>query len=482
MPFSTSDFLAISGEISLAISIAFLIYWEIFSPAKDRKLFAIVTASLITLSTCIALIFGDVGLYFSDTFKVDGMSDFVKIFAALSAILAIWISIPTFPKSGEYYILIASIVFGMFLVASSADFIVLIIGLETVSIPSYILAGYFRTDKKSGEAALKYVLFGAVSVGVMLFGISLIYGLTGATSFAEIKGSLYHHSQGNQLILLVAMIMMLAGFGYKIAAVPFHFWCPDVYEGSPTPMTAFFSVAPKAAGLFALSRFLVDAMPNFGLLMYGWGEVFWWVSVATMTLGNLAALPQTNLKRLLAYSSIAQAGYIFTVFTVNTPDSYTALSFYLVAYLFMNLGAFAVVDWMERQTGSVNLEQYKGYGRKNPLVAILFSIFLFSLAGIPPLAGFIGKFLIFKALLNEGQRLLALIAVINTVVSLVYYAKIVREMFLTDYETETIQEITGVSTKWFLFVCTVPTILFGIFFNPLITFLEAAVRTFFLRG
>lgn len=479
MNFTTQDFLAASGEITLAFSIVFLIFWDIFSKTTDRKSFAVVTGLLIFFAAGISVLNSEVGVYFSGTFKVDGLSDFVKLFAALSGILAIWLSIPRFPNNGEYYILLASVVFGMFVVASSADFIVLIIGLETVSIPSYVLAGYFRTDKKSGEAALKYVLFGAVSIGIMLFGFSLIYGLTGETSFLEIKNSLINQGNSHFLILLVAILMMMVGFGYKIATVPFHFWCPDVYEGSPTPMTAFFSVAPKAAGFIALSRFLVEAIPSFGISLYKWGEVFWWISVATMTLGNLAALPQTNLKRLLAYSSIAQAGYIFTVFTVNSLDAYTALTFYLVAYLFMNLGAFAVVDWIERQTGNVMLNQYRGYGKKNPFVAVLFSIFLFSLAGLPPLAGFIGKFLVFKVLIDGGQELLALISVINTVVSLVYYVKIVREMFLSDEEVEIVPENATNSVKWFLIVCTVPTILLGIAFNPAINFLVTAIRTFF---
>ncbi|MCX7835230.1 MAG: NADH-quinone oxidoreductase subunit N [bacterium] len=478
--FTTNDFLAVSGELTLAFSIVFLILWDIFSKTKNRLTFAVVTGLLIFLSAAVSILNSDVGHYFSNTFKVDGVSDFIKLFSAVVGILAIWLSLPRFQYHGEYYILLASVIFGIFIVASSADFIVLILGLETVSIPSYVLAGYFRTDRKSGEAALKYVLYGAVSVGIMLFGFSLIYGLTGETTFTAIKQSLTNLSKENHLLMLVSMILMMAGFGYKIASVPFHFWCPDVYEGAPTPMTAFFSVAPKAAGFIALSRFLIDAVPENDWITYNWQELFWWISVATMTLGNLAALPQTNLKRLLAYSSIAQAGYIFTVFTVNTQESYTALSFYLIAYLFMNLGAFAVVDWIERQTGKVTLEQYKGYGKKNPFVAVLFSIFLFSLAGLPPLAGFIGKFLIFKALLDGNQLVLAVISVINTVISLVYYVKIIREMFLTEEPHQEIEEEkTELSLKWFLIVCTLPTIVFGIAFNPAINFLETAVQSFF---
>ncbi|MDK9700745.1 MAG: NADH-quinone oxidoreductase subunit N [bacterium] len=478
MSINLNDFIGASGEIVFAVGFVLLLLWDVIAPRGNRTTLAWMASLLFVVAAGVSIVIAPEGIYFSGTFKVDLFSQFLKLFAAGAGILSIWIALPRFAKSGEYYLLLSAIVFGMFIIAGANDFVLLIVGLETVSIPSYILTGYYRLDKLSGEAALKYVLFGAVSIGAMLFGFSYLYGITGETNYDMIREVLMGGAAGYELVLFVAMLLMMTGFGYKIAAVPFHFWCPDVYQGSPTPMTAFFSVAPKAAGLYALTRFLATIVPPNFVAMFGWDQLFWWIAVATMTLGNLAALPQTNLKRLLAYSSIAQAGYLLTVFVVNSAEGYIAMMFYLVAYLFMNLGAFAIVEWIERSNGSVDLAVYRGLGKRDPKTAVLLSIFLFSLAGIPPLAGFIGKFLVFSALLDKNQTVLALIAVINTVVSVVYYVKIVREMFLVDSEHETVTMLPT-STSALLLVCAVPTLVLGIFFSPLVSWVSLAINSFY---
>ncbi len=478
---STTDIIGSAGEWVLAFGFVFLLLWDVLAPRGDRSSLAYAASVLFVLAAGVSIVFSPNNVYFAGSFRVDPFAQFLKLFAAIAGVLCIWMSLPRFHNQGEYYLLMTAVVFGMFIIASAHDFIVLIVGLETVSVPSYILAGYYRSDHKSGEAALKYVLYGAVSIGMLLFGFSFLYGITGETNYSALRESLAVNGTGYELVAFVAMVLMVAGFGYKIAAVPFHFWCPDVYEGSPTPMTAFFSVAPKAAGLIALARFLVEAVPGVALVQFHWDILFWWIAVATMTLGNLGALPQTNLKRLLAYSSIAQAGYIFTLFTVNSPDGYSAMSFYLIAYLFMNLGAFAVVEFMERVYGSADISIYRGLGKRDPFLAVILSVFLFSLVGIPPLAGFVGKFLIFNALLQQNQTTLAVIAVLNTVVSLVYYIKIAREMFLADSDEskEVVPSHKGVTA--ILLTCAVPTFFLGIFFSPVVAWVNVAVSSFFSR-
>ncbi len=475
---SLNDFIGAAGEMTLALGFVILLIWDVTSKDKDRAALAWVTSLLFVIAAGVSVVFTPNGLYFAGTFRIDPFSTFIKLFASAAGIFGIWMSLPRFHKNGEYYLLLAAVVFGMYIVASASDFIVLIVGLETVSVPSYILAGYYRANRKSGEAALKYVLYGAVSIGMMLFGFSFLYGITGETTYSGLRDMLDAQGNGYELVAFVAMVLMVAGFGYKIAAVPFHFWCPDVYEGAPTPMTAFFSVAPKAAGLAALARFLINAVPDTALVQFGWDKLFWWIAVATMTLGNLAALPQTNLKRLLAYSSIAHAGYIFTVFTVNSTDGYAGLSFYLIAYLFMNIGAFAVVEWIERTYGSVNLEVYRGLGKRDPFTAVMFAIFLFSLVGIPPLAGFVGKYMIFNALIKANQTSLALIAVINTVVSLVYYTKIAKEMFLTDSAEELNTKPVSSQVYALLLTCAVPTFILGTFPGLVIKWVNWAAEGF----
>jgi len=351
-----------------------------------------------------------------------------------------------------------------------------------------VLAGYKRSDVRSGEAALKYLIFGAMSSGLMIYGFSLLFGVTGSTNIPLMADKL---AQGSSLgaAHLTGLIMVLAGIGYKAALVPLHFWCPDVYEGSPTPITAFFSVAPKAAGfaaLFRLTPLFHTFNPYYGITAVG---LFTVVSAITMTYGNLGALWQNSLKRLLAYSSIAHAGYILVGFAAlaafpagEVRDlALAAIFFYLVVYMFMNLGAFWVVQsveriwnlefgiWNEKST-SDHIRNFIGLGKTQPVLALMMAVFLFSLTGIPPLAGFVGKFYLLAALVKGKLLALAVITVANTVVSLFYYVRIVRDMFLYEPEADTagfkaqhhasLPIVIAVST-------VVPTLVLGIFFGQL---------------
>ncbi|MYB66671.1 NADH-quinone oxidoreductase subunit N, partial [Candidatus Poribacteria bacterium] len=339
------------------------------------------------------------------------------------------------------------------------------ISLETVSLTSYILAGFLTHSPRSSEAAFKYITYGAVASGTMLFGLSLIFGMTGTGDLAEISTRLPEvlaSGQVTALGLLIAITFILAGVGYKIASVPFHMWSPDVYEGAPIPITAFLSVASKAAGFALFLRFFYSGFSAQGLLdSVDWGILLAIVSALTMTVGNLAALPQRNVKRLLAYSSIAHGGYLLMGGVLLTSDGLSAILFYLIVYLFMNLGAFYVVILVANDSGSEMIEGYRGLSSRSPLVAGAMVIFLVSLTGIPPFAGFFGKFFLFKAVIDEGFYWLAFIGLINSVISLYYYARIIKAMYFESAEDRESFYSTK-STFALLTVFVIPTIFIGL--------------------
>jgi NADH-quinone oxidoreductase subunit N len=336
---------------------------------------------------------------------------------------------------GEFYFLVLCSVFGMSLMASARDLITIFIALETLSLPAYLLAGWRKRDVKSNEAALKYYLLGVLASAVMLYGMSLIFGFTGTTVLAEI-GEQVAGAVGAQPVVSVGIVFVLVGFAFKVSAVPFHFWAPDTYEGSPTPVTAFLSVASKTGGFVAL----------FQLVFIGffgrddvWAPVFWILAALSMTVGNLIALRQTNVVRMLAYSSIAQGGYILVPFAVAgvnpdaTRSAITGAVVYLLVYAAMNLGAFAVVMAVARKTRSAELSSYGGLFEYAPGLSVLMALFMFSLAGIPPLAGAWAKIFVFRAVLDAGTAwaiALGVIAAINSVIALFYYSLVPKEMFM----------------------------------------------------
>ncbi|RPH96174.1 NADH-quinone oxidoreductase subunit N [candidate division KSB1 bacterium] len=473
------DLVACLPELILTAGLLVLLILSLLFRERRGQVMAI-GGSLLLLAAAIVSLSGDerVGAYLFGSVVQDGVTLFFRVFFCCGTILCLWLLLPSFRKDAEPFLLMISGVLGMFLLAGANDLVTLFVALELVSIPSYVLAGYRRLDVRSGEAALKYILYGALSSGLMIYGMAFLYGLTSTTMLPEIAAKL-STAPNQQSMLLIALILVLAGIGYKIAMVPFHFWCPDVYEGSPTAVTAFLSVLPKAAGLAALYRMI----PVFQTLDTSYGvSALLIVSIAsavTMTFGNLGAIWQTSLKRLLAYSSIAHAGYILMGFAVlagiGEVDLYwqtsEAIFFYLVTYLFMNLGAFLIVDWVERHKGGEGIERFRGLGRTDPIPAILLAVFLFSLTGIPPLAGFIGKFLLFAALVKAKMFALAVIAIANTVVSLYYYVRVIRAMFLDDPAPEIV--VPGSGFRWgsvvgILSLATViPTLILGVWWGPL---------------
>jgi NADH-quinone oxidoreductase subunit N len=361
-----------------------------------------------------------------------------------------------------------------------------------MSISSYILAGYTKEIHRASEASLKYVIFGAVSSGIMIYGISLVYGLTGSLNLFEINQALVtmNASGYNLFALLIASIMIVAGIGYKISAVPFHFWTPDVYEGAPITITAFLSVASKAAGFAVLIRFVKAAFIDTSVvdesgiwfLLQGvdWRFIIAVLAILSMTLGNLVALWQTNVKRLLAYSSIAHAGYMLMGVCVMTDAGVTAVLIYFIIYLFMNLGAFFVVNLLANKIGSEELDDYKGIGYRAPVLGVSMVIFMMSLTGVPPFAGFIGKLYIFSAVIEAGYMTLALIGILNSVVSLYFYVKVIRNMFVRGLEENEGKENYEFNPGAIvlLIILVIPNLLFLLYQKPILEWAKNSVGIF----
>jgi NADH-quinone oxidoreductase subunit N len=427
---------------------------------------------------------------------VDPFAVFFKVLTAVSTLCVIVFSAfssevqQTVKRKAEYYALLVSMTLGTFLMAGAGNLLMMVLSIELTGYSCYILAGYTKEASDSSEASMKYILYGAVASAIMLYGISLLFGLTGQLEF----GALNHRlmvAPPNYITLMFAVIFIVAGLGYKISAVPFHFWTPDVYEGAPVTVTAQLSVASKAAGFALTMRFFKSVFidtnmffvpPGSWLLINGadWAKLFAILAVLTMTLGNLVAVWQNNMKRLLAYSSIAHAGYMLMGFVVLNDKGFAAIMIYLVFYLLMNLGAFLVVMIVAAKTGKEEIDAYKGLGYRSPVLSVAMAVFLVSLAGLPPTAGFIGKWYLFAALLDAKLIWLAVIGVINSVVSLYYYARVLRSMFLRDPE-----DASPVHLRWqetvLVLLFAVPIIFFGLYFTPIVNLVNNSLLMFGAR-
>ena len=369
---------------------------------------------------------------------------------------------------GEYLGLLLFVAVGLMLMAEANHLLMAYVAMELVSLSSYILVG-FLNDARGSEASLKYLLFGALSSGIMLFGMSLLFGLTGQLAFADLARSLAGLSSDARGTLLIAVVLMLSGLAFKISMVPFHMWTPDVYEGAPLPVTALLSVGPKAAGLALLWRLIQALHPAWTLIE----PVVLSLTIVTMTLGNLVALAQTNVKRLLAYSTIGQVGYLLIGLTVNTRLGLEGLLLYLVAYLFMNLGTFACVIAVVNEAGSESLEVFRGLSQRAPGLALFCALFLLSLAGIPPLLGFFGKFLLFGSAIESGHSWLAIAGIVNSAIALYYYVNIIRLMYLIPpADTQPVR--AEASLRVALVVCAVATLLVGLFPQLLLEVIRAS--------
>ena len=475
-----------SPEILLVIFAAAVILLDLV--VKDRESVAVAYLSLVGLVCVFAAVlithfsFRNPVSLFLGMIRLDEFSTFFKILLLLATAATVLFSLRSEELDarlkGEYYALLLAITLGMFLMASSTNLLMIFISLETVSLTSYILAGFLTHSPRSSEAAFKYITYGAVASGTMLFGLSFLFGMAGSGDLGQISVRLTELLASGEvapLAVLIAITFVLAGVGYKIASVPFHMWSPDVYEGAPIPITAFLSVASKSAGFALFIRFFYAGFGNTELMQaVDWPFMLAIVSALTMTVGNLAALPQQNVKRLLAYSSIAHGGYLLMGGVLLTSEGIGAILFYLVVYLFMNLGAFYIVVLIANEEGTEMIDGYRGLSSRAPLVAVAMMIFLFSLTGIPPFAGFFGKWLLFAAVIEQGYYWLAFVGLLNSVVSLYYYARIVKAMFFEDADEETTDFAFSTGTFALLSVFVIPTIFIGLL-NIFYTFSNISV-------
>jgi NADH-quinone oxidoreductase subunit N len=478
-------------ELILSGTILLLIVVDLLARNKRGLAMIALVGSAAGLIATFDLYGAQPGLLFHRMMILDNFSLFFKVVALAATILCIWMSLGSNEikqvYQGEYYTLLLTCTLGMLFMASSSNLLMAYLSLELVSLTSYVLTGFLPHNRRSSEAALKYLIYGGVASGTMIYGMSWVFGMTGSLDYGAIQTALAQQ-EINKAALFMAFVFIMAGFGYKIVFVPFHMWSPDVYQGAPTPFTAFLSVASNAAGIAIMIRFF---FPGVSRMVPGgdwsfvsgveWPHVLLFLSMITMTVGNLCALNQRNLKRMLAYSGIAHAGYMMMGLAVLNNDGLAAILFYVVVYLIMNVGAFLVVGMIANVTGDEDIEAYRGLAWRGAVVpAVCLAVFLFSLTGVPPFAGFVGKFFLFSAVLKEGGAfaLLALVAAINSVISLYYYAKIIKTMFLDFPNPEDRTVSLAVYDFTLLIPLTVLTVIFGIYFSPLVQYTSKSLSFF----
>ena len=482
----------IAPELTLVLFSLIGLVIDLVKRGKDSHLVAYATLAGIAIAAFqLVSDFGTPSQTVLGLIVVDNFASFFKLFT-LGAVAVVVIFVMADRRErrdhiGEYYFLLISAAIGIFFMVGTNNLLLLMLGLELLSLASYSLAGFHKGDKRSAEASMKYVVFGGLSAGIMLYGISLLYGLTGTLDLTVMNsaaegglprglGAAVANSPG---AVGVAIVMILAGFAYKVSVAPFHFWAPDVYEGAPTPVTTFLAVASKAAGFGALLRFLAALFAAPGthgaLAAYSHeiGTLLAVLAAVTMTLGNLAALKQDSVKRMLAYSSIAHAGYVLMGACTMNIAGFEASMYYLAAYYFMNLGAFGFLLYFQGITGKDTYESLKGLGPKAPLISIAMVVFLISLTGLPPSVGFTGKYMLFSACIDSGFTWLALVAGLNSALSLFYYMKVARYLFLAD-TAETTPRPQPIFTG-FIFALAVLTITFGVYVKPLVEWARSSL-------
>jgi NADH-quinone oxidoreductase subunit N len=471
-----ASFMPLLPEIVLGVGAMMLLMLGAY---RDERIVPVIDAGAIVLliaAGVILLLLPEGKLVtFNCSFVVDGFARFLKILVLIGSAAAILLSIDYAKREKqqrfEYSVLIVLSTLGMLMLISAADLIALYLGLELMSLPLYVVAASHRDNLRSTEAGLKYFVLGALSSGMLLYGASLVYGFTGTVTFTGIA-----HAAGQGGVgLIFGLVFLFAGFCFKVSAVPFHMWTPDVYEGAPTPVTAFFASAPKVAGMAIFVRASVVAFPG---ITFQWQQIVVFVSIASMALGSFAAIGQRNIKRLMAYSSIGHMGFALIGLAAGTPEGVQGVLIYVAIYVSMTLGTFAVVLSMRRSTGMVeSIDQFAGLSRTNPTAAFFLAMLLFSMAGIPPLAGFFAKFYVFVAAIKAGLYILAVIGVITSVVGAYYYLAIIKTMYFDD-------AVEGyyampIELKVVLAVCGLFNVLFFLYPGPLVGAASAAAHSLF---
>jgi NADH-quinone oxidoreductase subunit N len=473
-----ADAVAALPEIVLAILSLALLMFGVFrrgDTADAVTLGALVSLGLVTL----LVIWGGEGkqLAFNGAFIVDGFARVMKVLALFGSAVAIVLSVHYMKRDRsqrfEYPVLIMLATTGMMMMISANNLIALYMGLELLSLASYVLAAFNRDSARASEAGLKYFVLGALSSGMLLYGSSLVYGFTGTTSFAGIAQALTAHGAGIGMVF--GLVFVIAGLAFKVSAVPFHMWTPDVYEGSPTPVTAFFAAAPKIAAMALLTRTMIGP---FGHIVADWQQIIIFVSIASMALGSFAAIGQNNIKRLLAYSSIGNVGYALVGLAAGTPEGVQGVVVYMMIYLIMTLGTFACVLAMRRKGLMVEeISDLAGLARNHKALAFVFAMLMFSLAGIPPLAGFFAKYFVFLAAVKAGLYVLAVIGVVTSVVGAYYYLRIVKIIYF-DEPAEVFDPMDG-EVKLVTYASGAFILLFVLFANPLINLAAQAAQSLY---
>jgi NADH-quinone oxidoreductase subunit N len=475
LPMSPSDLLLFLPEILITFWLCFILIIDFSFPRLPNEQLAYFSiAGLVATLGCLVWfdVTGITGTLFGNMFVLDRMALFFKMFIVGSTILIILASIDYMHRfkvfRGEYYFLIVMSALGMMFMASANDLLSVFVTLEFSSLGFYVLVAYLREDRVSNEAGIKFFILGIFAAALLAYGISLVYGETGKLVFSDMKTM--QATPG----LAIGFLLIFAALGFKIGSVPFHSWIPDTYHGSPTPVTAFLSIAPKGAALAILLRMFLVSLATFRPI---WTLLLVAASILSMTYGNIVAIAQKNIKRLLAYSGIAQIGNVLIGLATGTKMGSDALLFYLLTYLFANLGAFAVVIAVSEAIGSDETDDYKGLGRRAPFLAFSMLIFLLSLAGVPPLAGFIGKLYIFVAAIKEGLYLLIAVGLINVVISMYYYLIVVKKMYINEPLDRSPLKVSG-PIKVVIYVCLAGTFAIGIYPQPVTDWVVSAIMMF----
>jgi len=454
-----SQFFIMRHEVLLLAVIILILLMEIFVGKANRKAIIPVSIGLFLLSTLAGFLPAESGQLFGDMYRTNGLIVSMKNILNIGVLIVMLLSAEwlrkeeNLDKVSEYYLIMLSTLVGMFYMISSGDFLMFYLGLELASIPMAALAAYDKFRNSSAEAGIKFIFSSALSSGVLLYGLSMIYASTGSIYFTEVAAHM-----GEQPLQVLGFIFFLAGMGFKISLVPFHFWTADVYEGAPISVTSYLSVISKGAAIFIFSIVLFSVFPMLEPL---WQELLYVLAILTMTLANLFAVRQNNIKRFLAFSSIAQAGFILLGIMGGPHLGLTTVVYFILVYVFTNLGAFGVAISISDKTGKENINDYNGLYKTNPMLSLTMMLALFSLAGIPPVAGFFGKFFLFTSAASKGYYILVLIAVLNATISLYYYLRVVKAMFIEKSDHPIAPFRSSLSTRMALALCVAGTFAVG---------------------
>lgn len=455
------NFLLMQQEMGLMALFVFLLIYDIFCSEGGKKWFQLIGCLLFAVHTGLGFLPAPTGEAFGGMYVSSDITIMMKNILNVATLIVFlqagnWLKgQDTVHKRGEFFTITLATLLGMYLMISAGNFMMLYIGMETASLPLACLAAFNKYREKSAEAGIKYILISALSSGIMLFGLSFIYGAIGTMYFSDMSAAVT-----NEPIMILGFVFFFSGLAFKLSLVPFHLWTADVYEGAPTSVTAYLSVVSKGAAAFALMFAVYKVFGNIEVI---WNHIMWWLAVITITVGNLFAIRQTDIKRFFAFSSISQAGYILLGIIAGTAQGMTATVYYVLVYLFSNLAAFGVISAVENQSGSTKISAFNGLYKTNPKLSFVMMLAVFSLGGIPPFAGFFSKFFIFAAAAAQGEYLLVFIALLNTVISLFYYLLIIKAMFIKEGDEQSVGRFTTDGyNKVSLVLCTAGIFVVGL--------------------